>query len=602
MFKGDSTMKFNELLNQYMNTLDCSGKELSDRTGLSSSLISRYRNGEREPQPDSEAIRTLAHALSTAALDKGVENFPEEAIFSAFQEVLLVKSRDYEAFLHKFNTLYDELHLNMKDISAFTNFDTSFLYRIKSGERKTSDLPAFRDKIANYLVTSFSAYEDREKIASLLDIDVNKTSDSISYYTAICQWLLPDSSVTGTASENRENSVTDISRFLKKVDEFDLEDYIRVVHFDEIKVPTLPLHLPSTKYYYGIERMREGELDFFKMTVTSKTSEPIFMCSDMPMLDMAESNDFNKKWMFAIACSLKKGLHLNMVHYLERPFEELLLGLEAWVPIYMTGQISPYYLVNNANQVYHHLNYVSGVAALCGESIEGAPLDGRYILTNNKEELSYFHKKAKHILSHAKPLMEIFDRPRLDAYQAFLQKDAQVSGERKNILSSLPIYTISEALLDRILASNQVAASDAQIIRSYRASEVKRMKQKLKNCVVTDEISLPARQNYSEHPMHLSVSGCFYEAPLMYSYEEMNEHLKETQAFEQGSENYHLMINEISAFRNIQIEIVQDQYVIVSKIKSPSIHFVIEHPQLVHALQNFTIPVIEPLPIYEEGF
>ena len=586
-------MKFNELLNQYMNTLDCSGKELSDRTGLSSSLISRYRNGEREPQPDSEAIRTLAHALSTAALDKGVENFPEEAIFSAFQEVLLVKSRDYEAFLHKFNTLYDELHLNMKDISAFTNFDASFLYRIKSGERKTSDLPAFRDKIANYLVTSFSAYEDREKIASLLDIDVNKTSDSISYYTAICQWLLPDSSVTGTASENRENSVTDISRFLKKVDEFDLEDYIRVIHFDEIKVPTLPLHLPSTKYYYGIERMREGELDFFKMTVTSKTSEPIFMCSDMPMLDMAESNDFNKKWMFAIACSLKKGLHLNMVHYLERPFEELLLGLEAWVPIYMTGQISPYYLVNNANQVYHHLNYVSGVAALCGESIEGAPLDGKYTLTNNKEDLAYFHRKVKHILSHAKPLMEIFDKTRPDKYQEFLKKDALVSGNRKNILSSLPIYTISEELLNRILATNRVDGSDAQMIRDYRASEAKRMQQKLEHCTVTDEIALPSEQDYKEHPMYLSVSGCFYESPLLYSYEDMMNHLMETQMYAKTHENYQFKLNEISAFRNIQIEIMQDQYVIVSKIKSPSIHFVIEHPTLVHALQNFTIPVIE---------
>ena len=587
-------MKFGELLNQYMNRLDCSGKELSDRTGLSSSLISRYRNGEREPQPDSDAIRTLAHALSAAALEKGVENLSEEAIFCAFQEVLLVKARDYDAFLHKFNVLYDELHLNMKDISAFTNFDTSFLYRIKSGERKTSDLSSFRDKIAKYLVSTFSTFEDREKIASLLDIDVNKTSDSTSYYTTICQWLLPDSSVTGTASENRENSVADISRFLKKVDEFDLEDYIRVIHFDEIKVPTLPLHLPSTKYYYGIERMREGELDFFKMTVTSKTSEPIFMCSDMPMLDMAESNDFNKKWMFAIACSLKKGLHLNMVHYLERPFEELLLGLEAWVPIYMTGQVSPYYLVNNVDQVYHHLNYVSGVAALCGESIEGAPLDGRYMLTNNKEELAYFHKKAKQILTHAKPLMEIFDRTRSDAYRVFLRKDAQVSGERKNILSSLPIYTISEELLDRLLAANQVPSSEAQIIRSYRALEIERMKQKLENCVITDEITLPARQDYSKHPMHLSVSGCFYEVPLLYSYEDMNEHLKETQTFAQTNENYHLIINEVSAFRNIQIEIVQDQYVIVSKIKSPSIHFVIEHPTMVHALQNFTIPVVEP--------
>lgn len=33
--------------------------------------------------------------------------------------------------------------------------------------------------------------------------------------------------------------------------------------------------------------------------------------------------------------------------------------------------------------------------------------------------------------------------------------------------------------------------------------------------------------------------------------------------------------------------------VIISELKSPSIHFVIEHPKTVHALQNFTIPVVE---------
>ena len=91
------------------------------------------------------------------------------------------------------------------------------------------------------------------------------------------------------------------------MDSFDLEDFIHVIHFDKLKVPPLPLHLPSTKNYYGIEKMREGELDFFKLTVTSKTGEPIFMCSDMPMLDLAKSNDFNKKWMFAIACAIKGG-------------------------------------------------------------------------------------------------------------------------------------------------------------------------------------------------------------------------------------------------------------------------------------------------------
>lgn len=586
-------MKFGELLDQYMKTLGCTGKELSDRSGISSSIISRYRNGEREPQMDSESVTTLAHTLAAIVAEKNIENMSEETILSVFKEVLLSKSRDYEEFLDKFNILYEEMHLNMKEISAFTNFDTSFLYRIKSGERKTSDLPSFCDMIANYLSTFYSSYEDKKKMAGLLGVNYGSITEPNSYYSAICQWLLPGCDKSTAPLKIKQSSASDISQFLVKMDAFDLEDYIRVIHFDKIKVPTLPLHLPSTKTYYGIEKMREGELDFFKITVTSKTTEPIFMYSDMPMIDMAESNDFNKKWMFAIACSIKKGLHLNIIHSLDRPFEELLLGLEAWIPIYMTGQISPYYIPDQANPVYHHLNYVSGAAALCGESIEGTPLDGKYTLTNNKEDLAYFHRKAKHILSHAKPLMEIFDKTHPDQYQEFLKKDAQTTGQRKNILSSLPIYTISENLLDRILSANQINSSDAQMIRNYRASEAKRMQQKLEHCTITDEIALPSEQNYSDHPMLLSVSGCFYEHPLLYSYEDMMNHLKETQLYAKNHENYHLKRNDISAFRNIQIEIMQEQYVIVSKIKSPSIHFVIEHPTMVHALQNFTIPVIE---------
>lgn len=71
--------------------------------------------------------------------------------------------------------------------------------------------------------------------------------------------------------------------------------------------------------------MKEGELNFFKATVLSKSKEDIFMCSDMPMIDMAEDIEFSKKWMFAIAMSLKKGLHLNIIHNLDREKSNLLL-------------------------------------------------------------------------------------------------------------------------------------------------------------------------------------------------------------------------------------------------------------------------------------
>ena len=90
-------------------------------------------------------------------------------------------------------------------------------------------------------------------------------------------------------------------------------------------MPSLPFQLPVSRNYYGIEEMKQGELDFFKTTVLSKSLEDVFMCSDMPMADMAEDLDFGKKWMFGIAMMMKKGLHINIIHNIDRPFREMML-------------------------------------------------------------------------------------------------------------------------------------------------------------------------------------------------------------------------------------------------------------------------------------
>ena len=57
-------MKFQEQLQQYIQACGCSGKELADASGLSASLISRYRNGERVPRQDQPQLLQLAHGLA----------------------------------------------------------------------------------------------------------------------------------------------------------------------------------------------------------------------------------------------------------------------------------------------------------------------------------------------------------------------------------------------------------------------------------------------------------------------------------------------------------------------------------------------------------
>ena len=64
----------------------------------------------------------------------------------------------------------------------------------------------------------------------------------------------------------------------------------------------------------------------------------------------------------------------------------MMLGLESWIPIYMTGQISPYYFKNVHNNIFLHFLKVSGSAALLGEAIAGYHADGKYYLTKSKRE------------------------------------------------------------------------------------------------------------------------------------------------------------------------------------------------------------------------
>ena len=68
-------------------------------------------------------------------------------------------------------------------------------------------------------------------------------------------------------------------------------------------------------------------------------------------------------------------------------------------------------------------------------------------------------------------------------------------------------------------------------------------------------------------------------------------HLSSTLKFK--NKNYKVIKNSKSTFKNISITILENNYVIISKNSSPTIHFVIRHPKLVNAINNFNPLVVE---------
>ena len=570
-------MTFKDTFNKLLKELNCTSRKLSINSGISESVISRYRSGERTPKKDSTQINKLIDTLYNISHEQKLKYTKEDIkniLLSTLQED---NSFDYETLSKNLNNLIITLNININDLSKYIVFDSSHISRIRYGKTKPSDPISFSNKIANYIVLKYNDPDNIKKLSLL--INNNITSNTL--FDQIFTYL--------TSNNNSSNNEDDhINDFLNNLNNFDLNDYIKAIKFDQLKVPTIPFYKARTKNYYELEEMKQAEIDFLKATVLSKSKEDIFMCSDMPMEDMAKDIEFGKKWMFGIAMCLKKGLHLNIIHNLDRPFNEMMLGLESWIPIYMTGQVSPYYFKEYKNIIYGHLNYTSGNYALYGECIKGYHDKGKYYLTSNSKEIEYYKNKTNYLLKKATPLMEIYTEKDKDLYQTFLLNDSKIKSNRQRTLNTLPLFTINDKLLDKILKRNKISKEDIIKIKKYKQDEESYVNNILKNNIITDTIY--NYENEFTNNLSLSLENIFYNQKITYTYHEYLEHLKDTINY--SNKNYHVIINNDQTFKNISINIVDNNYVIISKSINPTIHFVIRHPKLKSAIENFK-PIVK---------
>jgi hypothetical protein len=578
-------MKFSEKLNDYIEQLSCTGKDICNLSGISAASLSRYRNGERVPELGTKPFEDLCCALAQISAQKGKLQITADAVKKAFVSCDDFVSTDKELLRKNFNTLLSALNVNLTQLCQYTNYDASAVFRIRNGSRKPGDAERFASAVASFVTRTMQMPSEIAAVAELIGCDIDEIYDLSVRYAKIKSWLLKQ-----PVQKAEDNSV---SKFLSKLDDFDLNEYIKVIKFDELKVPSVPFQIPSSKTYFGIKEMMESELDFLKSTVLSKSSAPVIMYSDMPMKEMAKDPEFPKKWMFGMAMMLKKGLHLHQIHNLDRSFDEMMLGLESWIPMYMTGQISPYYFKKAPNDVFLHFLKVSGIAALSGEAVAGYHADGKYYLTKVKREVEYYRKRAEEMLKNAYPLMEIYRSERKNELNAFLLADIKTAGKRRSILSSLPLYTISDELLNRILTRNNIDAELKEKITEYAKTQRQRMKKILETERIEDEIPDFVQENFTKNPPMLELSGIFCEEDIPYNEKEYTAHLKESMAFAEQNPNYTLKCSTAHAFNNLKIIIHEGQWVMVSKGKTPAIHFVIRHPKLRSAIECFIPPITE---------
>ena len=573
-------MTFSEKMNEYIELIGCSAKELSDASLISPAVISRYRNGERIPKYPSEQFNALVAGIYILSKDKNID-LKQDVIKEDLLETLGVSDIDFETFRENFNVLISTLNINVAELARYIGYDSSYLSKIRSGSRKPQNIGDFISAICKYVSINYSDSTNTQKISYMID-ENSSTLNNEELINSLSHWL---SKVDAIEYSSPTES------FLSKLDEFDLNEYIKAIHFDTLKVPTIPVSLPKSKSYFGLNGFKDSQIDTIKAIALSKSHNDLYFYSNMSMVEASKDMDFTKKFMFGLAACMKKGIQINIIHNLDRPFKELMLGLEGWLPLYMTGLITPHYLKNNANDLFSHLTCTNGNVSLNGYYATGNINNAVFYMTNKKEEISNYVENTKTVWKKSMPLMDIYNAERKADFAKLFEKYKKIKEDRLNIFATLPFYTMSEKLLDKILSRNNIDEIDKNMISSHLKEEKGRIISLLKDCSFNDEITIVSKDEFEKAPVSLSLSYIFYDKKIQYSYEEYLEHIEDIKRFAKENANYTFKESNRSPFKNINLSIINGKCVIISKENAPSIHFVIYHPKLVDAIEKIETPL-----------
>ena len=237
-------MSFEETLSAYLEQLEIAPSRFAKEVGMSPSAVRRYLNGEREPAYDSDQLQTLARGICRLGFEKGV-SFDETEVFATLQNSLKNNlTIDYEIYLSNLNALMKALDIRVSALAHGLSFDASHISKILSGQRRPGRITDFTHEIGSFISRSYADDRSLSILAKLFAVDRGALDSQRAVYDAVVTWL-----GTNTDADNSNP----IGHFLDHMDSFSLDEFINVIHFNDIKLPTVPFHLPTTKYYTALD-------------------------------------------------------------------------------------------------------------------------------------------------------------------------------------------------------------------------------------------------------------------------------------------------------------------------------------------------------------
>lgn len=429
-------MTFASTLNEYCKIAECTNLQIAELSGVSPSTLSRYRHGERKPESDGPIVRKIAEALSQLS----AENNPGNPL--SFDEIHVRLARAIVSppiagmnFNARLDMLMSFVGARNIDVAEVIGVDSSYISRIRRGQRMPSDMHAFARAFSHLasnicierdLLGELGELVDAPEITARFPPNFPNRESEIAEVIEV--WL--------TGGQMFATDMSMLDELFKWIDTTDFSPRLSFRSYAIGSIPEDPI--PVSRFYHGIRGMHNAELKFLE-TAAKAHARTLLLSSDTPVQQMEVDPSLKRKYALGIEEALLNGSRFDVLYNIERPLEDTIKSLRFWIPFYITGRVTPYYLKGVNNRLFTHVNFVSDACILSAESVVGHLEDGRCYFSTRPEDIAYYQKKMSFILEQALPLIEIYRECDPERYELFLKAEngRKAKGNGRQIRTSV---------------------------------------------------------------------------------------------------------------------------------------------------------------------
>jgi len=355
--------------------------------------------------------------------------------------------------------------------------------------------------------------------------------------------------------------------------------------------------------YYGIRGKQEGVIRFLSTVLDQQRPCTLLLYSDESIDWLTGDKSFLAVFAPLFRRILARGCKVKVVHTVSRDISEMFAAIDFWLPLYLAGDIEPYYYPRYREHYFRRTLFIApGVASLASTALASLENSSANIYCTDRRMIESLTAEFKEYLSMCRPLMRIFSAGNLDGLSDLLTEFVEQPGDCYSLSGNLSAVTLPEETLASMLERSGLGVEIKEKTLLVHRARVKAFFANLERSQHTEIVVLPSPDEIKGGHVKPDLPALLFSgADLSYTPKEYAMHLKNIINLLNLQPRFNFYVCQRGAARNVSLTAKDGVGVVVATTDPQRALFAFNQPNMTNSFYCYLEDFARKLPPKERS-